>query len=274
MPALPDAGPPRCPRVTTGSHRERDEDHAAPRGRRAADPSPSTRPPPVHTSTPGSAPACRPAGGRRTSSCRGSDGAGQSRRAHRSAAETDSGSSPRYPGIGQYPTGSTGSGKSHLAVGIARACVRSPPHAIRSHRHPGAVPVAASSMASIWSTSSTPRHGPAVPVPIQGPNRRSPLPPRPHPVGDPGHPRRTRLFAVRPSRARRPRDPTLQGSRSGDRDGTGGQLLFHRISRLDERSSVIVTTNLAFGACRGLLTAPLSGVGAKASWPLPAQRLR
>jgi DNA replication protein DnaC len=55
---------------------------------------------------------------------------------------------------------------------------------------------------------------------------------------------------------------------------TGGALLFHLLSKLYERTSVAITTNLSFSACRGLLTAPLSGVGSKASWPLTGHGLR
>ena len=55
---------------------------------------------------------------------------------------------------------------------------------------------------------------------------------------------------------------------------SGGALLFHLLSKLYERTSVTITTNLSFSACRGLLTAPLSGVGSKASWPLTGHGLR
>ena len=49
---------------------------------------------------------------------------------------------------------------------------------------------------------------------------------------------------------------------------------FQLVSRRYEKGAMLITSNRTISACRGLLTAPLSGVGAKASWPLPGHRLR
>jgi DNA replication protein DnaC len=51
-------------------------------------------------------------------------------------------------------------------------------------------------------------------------------------------------------------------------------LLFQLVSRRYEKGAMLITSNRTISACRGLLTAPLSGAGAKACWPLPGNGLR
>jgi hypothetical protein len=49
-------------------------------------------------------------------------------------------------------------------------------------------------------------------------------------------------------------------------------LFFQLFSRRYEKDAMLITSDRNISACLGLLTAPLSGVGAKASWPLSGHR--
>ena len=82
------------------------------------------RPPRDRTSRSGCAPKCRPVAEQRPRSGHQTAGAARPPRAPRFADGTDSGSSLRTLGIGQYGTVSPGTGKSHIAQAIGRAAIQ------------------------------------------------------------------------------------------------------------------------------------------------------